>query len=356
VDCGKVVFGRRVQLYFSTRAEAETFAATKRMERDKFGRAAFTMDEMQRQDAARAYALLDGTGLTLQQAATIAREHTLPDGGKHTFTEVLVEFLAAKQAAGRRFRTLESLKHRLGKFGADKGSRLVNEITSGEIEEWLNGNEYAGTTRGHFITCLFGFFNFAMKRRYLPQNPASILERPTVDGKVPEIFTVDEIRKLFDQAKADCPKLIPYLALCTFAGLRPNEARLLDWEAVNIEKRAVMVVPAVAKKRRMRYVEMSENLAAWLAPHKRATGRIWFLRHVFDSVRIAAGLRWVPDGLRHSYASYHLAQHENVNKTSMQLGHVGSSMLFDHYRNLVTREDAVRFWNIRPDNPQEGRA
>ena len=55
----------------------------------------------------------------------------------------------------------------------------------------------------------------------------------------------------------------------------------------------------------------------------------------------------VMDITRHSCASYWLAQVEDAAAVAEQLGH-NVNTLKRHYRALVTREDAARFWAILP--------
>jgi len=50
---------------------------------------------------------------------------------------------------------------------------------------------------------------------------------------------------------------------------------------------------------------------------------------------------------RHSFVSYHLARFENAGKTALEAGH-SETMLFGHYRALVTPEAAAEFWAIVP--------
>ena len=93
---------------------------------------------------------------------------------------------------------------------------------------------------------------------------------------------------------------------------------------------------------------MSDNLIGWLMPYRKQSGQIHFSRKECAKVRKKANVKWCSDVLRHSYASYHLAHHENAALTSLQLGHRDSGLLFNNYRDLVTREDAARFWKISP--------
>jgi hypothetical protein len=45
---------------------------------------------------------------------------------------------------------------------------------------------------------------------------------------------------------------------------------------------------------------------------------------------------------------YYLAKHQDAAKTALQMGHVRMDVLFNHYRELVTRDDAEKYWNIAP--------
>jgi hypothetical protein len=60
------------------------------------------------------------------------------------------------------------------------------------------------------------------------------------------------------------------------------------------------------------------------------------------------GVSWKSNGMRHSFASYHLATHEDAARTSLALGHNSPALVFRHYRELVSRKDAQEFWNLLP--------
>ncbi len=93
------------------------------------------------------------------------------------------------------------------------------------------------------------------------------------------------------------------------------------------------------------------NLKAWLKPLAHAEGRITppNLRDKLDAIRKRAGIEnWPQNGLRHSYASYHLAKFQDAAALALQMGHTTTAMLFAHYREVVTPETAEAFWNIKP--------
>ncbi len=72
-------------------------------------------------------------------------------------------------------------------------------------------------------------------------------------------------------------------------------------------------------------------------------------RKQLDKVRKMADVTWGHDIMRHTFASYHLAYHGSPDRTAHELGHRDTNMLFRHYRQLVTKEEAEKFWDIRPE-------
>jgi integrase len=115
---------------------------------------------------------------------------------------------------------------------------------------------------------------------------------------------------------------------------------------------ALIEVPALkAKTASRRFVQIQDNLAAWLELHIGRAGKVCppNLRKLLESDREAAGLKsWPNNALRHSFASYHLAHFQNAAKLALELGHTSQDLIFRHYRELVKPEQAAKYWNIRP--------
>jgi integrase len=66
-------------------------------------------------------------------------------------------------------------------------------------------------------------------------------------------------------------------------------------------------------------------------------------------LRKAAGLaKWPKNGLRHSFCSYRLAATNNAHLVASELGHTTSQLVYQHYREVVTPEEAERYWKIEP--------
>ena len=158
------------------------------------------------------------------------------------------------------------------------------------------------------------------------------------------------------------PDVRPFFAIGAFAGLRVAEIKRLDWSRVNLASGFIEVTAGDAKTRQRRLVKIEANLAAWLAPQARKRGPVCGANHRknMEAARRAAwekaqelemdapGLEhWPDNALRHSYGSYWLAKHKNASELSLAMGN-SPEMIFRHYREVVTPDEADRFWSIRP--------
>jgi len=183
-------------------------------------------------------------------------------------------------------------------------------------------------------------FNFIPSHKVVVARDMNRKVTDTKDRPVTDLVKIHQVRSL----------IVPYLAIGYFAGLRPeNELANLDWKDVDFSAKTIRVSPATAKKRRQRYVDMSDNLIQWLAPYVKIEGKIGYSRKIFREVKKASKIQWSKDVMRHSFGSYLLALNEDAPKTAMQMGHSGVDVLFNHYRNLVKKSAAVDYWNIVPE-------
>jgi integrase len=346
LDFGRVD-GKRKFLNFRTLAEAKLALEHARIERNKIGQDAIRLTDRDRQDAARAKHL-SGGAVNLEAAMDFYIKHHGAELNAPSVSDVIKELLSQKSRLGRRPRTLANLKCRLGHFAATFGEAKVTSITTRGLEQWIHSLGVGARSQIHYRTVVSGLFNYALKRGYANQNPALAVEKPRMDPKLPEFLTVDEVKRLMDTAIKISPEMVPYFAIATFAGIRPTEISRLDWRHIDLEKKLIRITGEAAKTRSQRFVEISENLAAWLTPYKQASGLLYCSRKKFEQVRRLAKVAWCIDILRHTFATYHLAAYENAAKTAFLMGHRGLDMLYGHYRGLATRAEAARFWAIYP--------
>ena len=93
-------------------------------------------------------------------------------------------------------------------------------------------------------------------------------------------------------------------------------------------------------------------MAAWLGTCKLQEGPVVGqvkLKERLAELRIVAGIKeWPHNALRHSFGSYHLALHGDATKTANQMGHKSTDVVHNHYKALVMKSEAEKFWALRP--------
>jgi len=341
---------KRKSRFFASRAEAETYADARRTELLNFGVRALTLPDSVRRDAQQALELLQPYGKTILEAVGFYTAY-LERTAKSCRTEELLEnFLWAKEGEKVSPRHLADLRSRLGRFcNAFKG-RMVNSIEPSEIADWIRSLPVGSQTQHNHRRVIHNLFNYALLRKFVSQNPVKDTPLIRVKDTEVEIYTPEEMALLLEHAD---PRIMPYLTLGAFAGLRCAELERLQWQHVDFQTGYIRVGGDIAKTRSKRLIPILENLRQWLMPYAKPQGNILpvELQNTFrDLIHRAcqqAGIKKKNNGLRHSFATYRMAQTGDSAKTALEMGN-SPGVIFKHYRELVTQEQASAYWNIRP--------
>jgi integrase len=349
------VNGNRLIRSYATKNDAENWLREQTLLHENQGIAAFSLTEMQRLDAVKAFELLKPTGTTLEQAARYYVTRRAPDI-KKTVAEVIAEYLQDAETCNLRPRTIRDLEHRTESLASAFEKRLVSEITRTDADKWLASFKLASASVRKYRVVAHGVWQFAIDRGYAPENPftASRLRRKHhEDEQMPVCLSSKDVEKIMQAAVEVETSMIPALAVGFFAGLRTAELRGLDWKDIDLAQNRITVIPEVAKRRRARHVEIEGNLMQWLTPYRQESGLVapdgekW--RSRLDAIREKAEVKWPHNAMRHSYASHHLAKYGDKVKTAFALGHGhDAGMLFEHYRALTTPEDGAKYFEIKP--------
>jgi integrase len=225
-----------------------------------------------------------------------------------------------------------------------------------------------------------GFFVWAEAKGYTPKNPLANIQPIEKDENEPEVLSVEECQRLMQAAQEyKGGKLVPFVALALFAGLRPDqELQRITWDDIDAESESITISGKVAKMRGRRTVEaarlakkskggkdtpLPSNLFLWIAPHVKdhtpIKGKNW--RRDFDAVKFLAGFGtpdpddekrkhlkpWVQDYMRHTAISYHFALYEHEGKTAKWAGN-SPDIVHRKYKGLVKPADVPKFWSIAP--------
>ena len=345
---GLRVDGKRVRKFFAKRRTADAWLRKTLARISKEGEVAIHMPERLRVDALACAAKLKPYGKTLADATDHYLAHLAMVSRSCTVQALIVAFMAAKTQDGASERYLKDLRNRLGIFEEDFGAANVGEIFPNQIDDWLRSLKGAAQTRNNYRTILRTLFEYAVSRGYVKDNVVAKLAKAKVVRGAPEIFTPAQMQSILEKAPRD---FIPYLAIGAFAGLRSAEIERLDWSEVDLTGKLIHIKAEKSKSAQRRLVAISKNLLAWLAPYSRKQGPVADperVRVARDKTCAAAKIVWPANVLRHSFASYHLAYHQNAAATAAELGHTSPAMLYKHYRELVKPDAAAQWWNVSP--------
>ena len=262
--------------------------------------------------------------------------------------EVVMEFLKNREADGASKRYLQDIRSRLGRFA----KAFVMDIASVEtvaIDEWLRSLKVSGRSRKNFRILLVALFNFAKNCGFLPRESitaADTLPIPKVDEGEVEIFTVEEMARLLDNAdEFTCP----ILCFGAFAGLRTAEIQRLNWECVRWDQNFIEIRAKASKTGQRRLVPILPPLRSFLGPVEDRSGPVVLniKSHArLHALAIQSKVKWKHNALRHSFASYRLAAIKNVAQLALEMGN-SPTIIFRHYRELTTPKEARRWWNLR---------
>ncbi len=268
-----------------------------------------------------------------------------------SFGQAIGAFLESKRH--RRPCTQQELRYYTQRFlrlNPDWEARALHGIRSEDCRLMLAASFGNAHSRRKARIILHGLFSFCTKRGWLGANPASFIdELPPAERRVRPL-SLDAAAQLLHccltPAFQDCAAAVGTML---WAGIRPAEVARLRWEDVKQREGIIILHPQHTKTGGARCVSILPPLAWWLAALPAAQGRLcprnW--KRKWRELHHAAGLHpWVPDVLRHSFASYHAAHYRNFEQLQYEMGHRSLQLL--RYRYLATGDicpaQAADFW------------
>jgi len=290
----------------------------------------------------------------LDAARDYAKRHPA-NMAKKTVSEVVAELVEAKRNANKSLRYVQDLESRAGAF-ANAFQCNILSVTSDALRAYLDGKKMAPRTYKNHVTTLGTLFEFAKARGFLPKDSDLMdgIEIPedSHNGEI-EIYSADEITALLAHADA---RIVPAIAIAAFAGLRSAELERLDWKEVRLPEGFIEIKAIKAKTRSRRLIPIADNLRQWLAPYADKTGPVVYdgageyFYKLMKKAADSAGITWKRNALRHSFISYRVAITNDAAKVSLEAGN-SPAMVFQHYRALVTPEQAKQWFSISPPAP-----
>lgn len=324
----------------------------------------------------------------IEKAASVYAEAYLT-GAKITVAALRDEHLRNLEQLRKRPPTIRDRRLYLATFVKAYGDRLAATVTRQQAEAWILEADTVSKQASRY-RALHALFRFGMRRKYFSENPVAGLDKPP--ERPPDrvdIFTPSEAEAVLRAAQEREPRLVPYLAVGMFGGLRPqNELARLDYSDINLETGKITVTRSTSKTDRARHVDIQPNLRAWLesVPKSQRRGKIYFSRRALFKVlgrtwpedrrkaeratkEAQSGmlghklpgprpvpkarprgkpLRWGPDIMRHSFCTYRQAVLRDIGKLCFEAGNT-DAVARAHYLNpRVSEAEVKKYWTIMP--------
>jgi integrase len=246
---------------------------------------------------------------------------------------------------------------RLRHFAKALPGHAVCDLTKQHLDAFIKAmSDASPKARNHHRAGLKQFIQWGVRNDYLPPSNR-LLEADSMrtehanNGDV-GIYTANEFRALLDTAEGP---LQPLIAIAGFCGLRTAELLRLEWQDIWRCEGHIEISQTKSKTRSRRLVAICPALAEWLRSYRNHTGKLWqggnrcFHKQCAE-VCDRAEVSRKPNGLRHSFCSFHFVLHANENLTAAQAGN-SPAMIHQHYKGMATKAEAEKWFNVRPEGP-----
>lgn len=268
-------------------------------------------------------------------------------------------------AESLRPRTKLNLQGRIAMFANGVPNLPVDQFTPEAVERFLAGRRVAPETRINDRKAISRFFGWCAERprRWVSGNPAAEVPLQRPERPPPAILTVDECAALLRSAQAHKGgKMMPYVTLSLFAGLRPWEISRLTWAQIFLADGQIRLDGIQTKTGRPRVIDFGDGpreqgpfnraLRTWLSA---CEGRPIFPPSAlkdFAAIRRAAGFGrglkpWAPDVMRHTAVSAYVRLVGSYAEAANLFGN-SEQIIRTHYFARMTTAAVAEFYALRP--------
>jgi len=365
-----VVGGKRKRYRAANKADIELIGAQRGTAKKKLVRAGFTLKEEQMSSAKKGIDLLsdNGCNVSLLDACEFYVKHHKVMTSDETFkglyelyeAEYQKRLTSEDETVRLRPATYKDLVARMKPWVEEFGDRSPESITIDEIKavrddptRGKQGKGWGITSKKNYVKRLSFFYQWLKDKGYCSVDPASGIKSKSV--RKTRRYSIDEVRSILTKAQEVRPEMVPYFALASFAGIRPEEMssqpvkvgdttfkpNVLTWENIDLKRGEITIPHTVSKTGEMvdtiedKTIAMPENLVKWLVPYK-AEGDVFpfshsslarWRREVYNKAKVKSR----QDGLRHSCGAFTYF-HEGLEVAVDRLRHESPAMLMKTYK------------------------
>ena len=235
-------------------------------------------------------------------------------------------------------------------------TQSVAEVTSNALITFLEAGKGGMKTHNTRRGLLSTFFKFCFQRGWVAENPISKVPHYRFRrkrGSAPTLSIV-QVRAVMEFAETHHGGvLVPYFALCLFAGIRPGvpygEISRLQPKMIDLNAGVIHIPAEVSKVRESRKTTIQPNLAAWLRAYPLKECAIMVGDFKKRRQKFGKQLGLSHDVMRHTFISMFVAKFRSIGEAAIQAGN-SESIIRRHYLDLKSKEEGEQFFGILPKN------
>lgn len=288
------------------------------------------------------------------------------------YTKAVDAWKDRKRAAGKSEAYIDEASSLLMRFGKGREQQNIHEITTAELQSWLNGQmkpAHGGPPTGTWglsskktNTSLFSsLWEVAVAMGWASINIVDRLEPVSLPAPVVKIYTNEAILDLLAalmENVATQKALLP-VVLGAFCCMRPEEiseppegdtSSPFNWKDIDLKHARITVRPECAKTGDQRVIRLQPSAVEWLKVCEKLECPLPPVneRRLVDSACALLKLEWIRDGLRKNCATHLRAIYKNDYDVVKDCGN-SVRILLKHYADLhVPDSVSLKYWQITP--------
>jgi integrase len=260
----------------------------------------------------------------LRQMRADVATHGDIGSGQRQLRDSLADYLRVRRAAGRAARTIELDEWMLSVIGQGLGAKRLDALTVVDCDRFLEAaamGEYGAPIGRSSLTrirsTLIGVLRNDLRRGLVARNVGelSVMPEDRQQGRERRALTVTELRSLLELGTETTAILID---LSGRNGLRPAEARAVQWTGVDLEA-GTLAVDGQMNRANERVAPKTRKAARTIRINAETIGRLRRWRETQQDHEAAAGPAWTSTGLVVTTRSGRALGHRNFHRSLVKL-------------------------------------
>lgn len=290
--------------------------------------------------------------------------------GCQNMTEEAKTYLSTLESQGKTKNTVDAYRRDLHKFQAflEEEQISLDEFEELQIVSYTEFLMDSGISKASIIrnlVTLRNFYKFLRRRGFVSEAPILYYELPHLDRDLPEVLTVEEIRKILETPdiktnKGKRDRAI--LELLYASGLKVSELIRLKLMDVNLDKRYLVCVGTKGKERLVpvgtmaleslrNYLTIRNQMASEMTPYLFTSNQgdsitrqgVWkMLKNYTEQAGITKDVNL--NTLRHSFAVHLLDNGADMKAVQEMLGHTDINATM-RYEELKKKNKLMEIYN-----------